>query len=123
MVQKFVRALILIPLAILLVAFAVANRQAVTLSFDPFNPSEPAFSLTLPLYALILGLVVAGVIVGGIAAWLRQGKWRGRARYAETRAHALRSENYELRRRAGEPQPSTPAAADPTLLTIPPPTR
>ncbi len=124
MMQKIVRALILIPLAMVLVAFAVANRQPVAISFDPFNPSAPALSLTVPLYALILGLVIAGVIVGGVAAWLRQGRWRGRARQAETRAHALRTENHELRERVGEPPAGMPRTADPTLrLTIPPPAR
>ncbi|MPZ36825.1 MAG: DUF1049 domain-containing protein [Rhizobiales bacterium] len=120
--RKIVRALILIPLAIVLVAFAVANRQAVTVSFDPFNPAEPAVSLMLPLYALILALVIAGVILGGAAAWMRQGKWRGRAREAEARARELRTENDQLKRRDGPAPAKAPATVDPaTRLSIPPP--
>ena len=91
MMRKIVKALVLIPLAIILIALAVANRQVVTVSFDPFDRVDPAFSLALPLYVLILALVIAGVILGGVAAWMRQGKWRGRARQAETQARELRS--------------------------------
>ena len=36
-----------LPLAILFVVFAVANRHIVTLSFDPFNSSDPATQSTL----------------------------------------------------------------------------
>lgn len=127
MFQKIIRALILAPLAIVLVAFAVANREPVTVSFDPFNPAAPALSLTIPLYVLILTLVIAGVIVGGVAAWMRQGKWRGRARRAETRARDLRTENDQLKRRAGSVAPGVGVASvrvdQPTRLTIPPPAR
>ena len=122
MIRKIVKALVLIPLAIVLISFAVANRQTVTVSFDPFNPAEPAFSLALPLYVVILALVIAGVIVGGVAAWMRQGKWRGRARHAESRARELRTENDQLKRRDGSVSPGAAAAVDHApRLSIPPP--
>ena len=124
MIRKIVNALILIPLAIVLVVFAVANRQTVTVSFDPFNPAEPAVSLALPLYVLVLALVIAGVILGGAAAWMRQGKWRGRARHAETRARELRTENDQLKRRDGAAPAGAPqTAGHGTRLSIPPPAR
>ena len=34
--RKFLTALIVIPLGLILVTFAVANRHFVTVSFDPF---------------------------------------------------------------------------------------
>ena len=122
MIQKIVRALILIPLAIVLVSFAVANRQTVTVSFDPFDRVDPAFSVAVPLYVLILALVIAGVIVGGAAAWMRQGKWRWRARRAESQASHLRAENDQLKRRDSAVPPGTPPAVDHApRLSIPPP--
>jgi uncharacterized integral membrane protein len=122
MIRKIVKALILVPLAIILIAFAVANRQTVTVSFDPFDKAEPAFALALPLYVLILALVIAGVIVGGIAAWMRQGRWRGRARLAESKARELRAENDQLKRRDGAVPPGTrPPADHAPRLSIPPP--
>ncbi len=122
MIRKIVKALILVPLALVLIAFAVANRQTVTVSFDPFDKAEPAFALALPLYVLILALVIAGVIVGGTAAWMRQGKWRWRARLAEGKARELRTENDRLKRRDGSVPPGTPPGVDHApRLSIPPP--
>ena len=68
MIRRLVSLLVLLPLAVLLVTLAVANRQAVTISFDPFNDAHPAYTVTLPLYALGLILIVAGVLAGGVAA-------------------------------------------------------
>jgi hypothetical protein len=122
MIRKIVTALILIPLAIVLISFAVANRQAVVISFDPFDRAAPALSFTIPLFALILALIICGVIVGGVAAWLRQGKWRWRARLAEAQARELRAENDRLKRRDGAPAPPVPiASGDSGRLSIPPP--
>ena len=42
--RKIVTALILVPLAIVLIMFAVANREIVTVSLDPFNSAEPALA-------------------------------------------------------------------------------
>jgi uncharacterized integral membrane protein len=123
MIRKIVTALILVPLAVALVAFAVVNRQAVVVSLDPFDQAHPALSVTLPLFALILGLVIGGVLVGGVAAWLRQSKWRRAARLAEAEARELRAELDRLRRRsAPSPLPAEPMpGAYAPQLTIPPP--
>ena len=99
MFRKIVTAVILIPLAVIIVAFAVANRQAVTVSFDPFSSAAPAYAATLPLFVLIFVLVILGVIVGGVAAWFRQGKWRRVARRLESDVRDLHAEIDAIRRR------------------------
>jgi len=99
MFRKIVTAVILIPLAVIIVAFAVANRQAVTVSFDPFSSAAPAYAATLPLFVLIFILVILGVIVGGVAAWFRQGKWRRLARRLESDVRDLHAEIDAIRRR------------------------
>ena len=123
MLRKLVTALILVPLAIVLVAFAVANRQTVVVSFDPFDQAHPAFTLAMPLFALILALVVGGVIVGGAAAWLRQSKWRRTARLAQAQARELGVELDRLKRSMRPVElPTAPAPGDyAPRLTIPPP--
>jgi uncharacterized integral membrane protein len=97
--RKLITALILVPLAIVLVAFAVANRQSVVVSFDPFDAAHPAFALPVPLFALLLAALLAGVVIGGIAAWMRQSKWRRAARFAQGQARALDAELAQLRER------------------------
>src|SRR4051812_50110776 len=88
--RKFLALAVLAPLAIVIVMFAVANRETITVSFDPFDSAHPALALKMPLFVLIFVLVAVGVVVGGIAAWLRQHKWRTRARRAEAEARDLR---------------------------------
>jgi uncharacterized integral membrane protein len=113
MLRSIVTAAVLIPLAILIIGFAVANRQAVTVSFDPFDASHPAYSTTLPLFVIIFLLVILGVLVGGIAAWLRQSKWRSAARRAEAQNRELTAEVANLRRRLEVAErPELPARAE-----------
>jgi uncharacterized integral membrane protein len=123
MIRKIITALILVPFAIVFVTFAVANRQTVVVSFDPFDQAHPAFALALPLFALILALMIGGVVVGGVAAWVRQSKWRRAARLADAQTRELRAEVDRLKRRMGpseHPAERAPVGYTPQL-TIPPP--
>jgi len=102
MLRKVLTVVIVVPLAVLIVAFAVANRQAVTVSFDPFSSADPAYAARLPLFVLIFALVILGVIVGGIASWLRQASWRRTARALDAEVRTLHQELEALRRRVSE---------------------
>ncbi len=123
MMRKLVAVVLLIPLAVVAITLAVANRQTVVVSFDPFDQANPAFVLALPLFALILELVIVGVVIGGIAAWLRQGKWRRAARLAQAQARELRADIDRLKRRMGAAERSGDAMEMDyrPRLTIPPP--
>ena len=114
--RKLVGFAILIPLAVIIVMFAVANREVITVSFDPFDTAQPAFALKMPLFMLIFALVGLGVVVGGIAAWLRQHKWRTRARRAEAEARDLRA-----RLDTQQPRSSVPVALEPSPPFLVPP--
>ena len=116
MLRKIVTAIIVVPLATVIIAFAVANRQAVTVSFDPFSATAPAYAATLPLFAVIFAVLILGVLIGGIAAWLGQGKWRRAARKLDADVRALHQELDAIRSRFGtEP---APAARDPSPLPV-----
>ena len=95
--RKFFTALIVIPLALILVVFAVANRHFVTVSFDPFNSVNPAVSASMPLFVLIIVVAILGVIAGGCATWFGQRRWRRAARAHEADARTVRAELAELR--------------------------
>jgi uncharacterized membrane protein YidH (DUF202 family) len=100
---------------IVIVAFAVANRQLVMVSFDPFDTTRPAFQVQVPLLILIFILVGVGVLVGGAAAWLKQHKWRARARRAEAEARDLRTRLDAPRR-----EPQVPATLPSPPFAVPP---
>jgi uncharacterized integral membrane protein len=121
MFRKIVTGIVVVPLVVFLVAFAVANRQAITVSFDPFSAASPAYTATLPLFAVLFAVLILGVLIGGIAAWIRQGKWRRIARKLDGEVRALHDELEAIRRRFGSSAPAqAPQDAGP-LAQIPPP--
>jgi len=68
--------------AVLLMLFAVSNREIVSLAFWPL-PAE----VDLPVYLLVLAALFAGFVVGAIAVWIgghrhRRELWRRRRRIA-----------------------------------------
>ena len=100
MIRKLLRAIIAIPAAILLAALAMANRQPVTVSFDPFDASDIDLTVTVPLYVLGFTILVAGVALGGFAAWLRQGRRRRIGRRAAAENVVIRAELASLKGKA-----------------------
>ncbi len=90
MLRKIATALIIVPLAVVIVAFAVANRQVVMVSFDPFSANAPAAAVTLPLFALIILSLIIGVVIGGSATWLGQGRRRRSVRHLRREVDELR---------------------------------
>ena len=112
--RKFFTALVLIPLGLIFVVFAVANRHMVTVSFDPFNSSDPSVGFRLPLFVLIIGVAIAGVVAGGSATWFRQRHWRRAARQHEADARQARAQLADLRAGA-----MTSSRYDPQRLAAP----
>ncbi|MEA2951098.1 MAG: hypothetical protein QOJ96_618 [Alphaproteobacteria bacterium] len=113
MIRRIVTALILVPLAIIFICFAVANRQTIVVSFDPFDSVQPAFAASMPLFVLIFVLLSLGVLIGGTAAWLRQSRWRRTARRLDADVGDLRAEMASLRRQLGEEPPRLGRAYEP----------
>jgi uncharacterized integral membrane protein len=113
--RKFFTALIVIPLGLLFVVFAVANRHFVTVSFDPFNTRDPSIAVTLPLFAVIIVVAILGVVAGGTATWFRQRHWRRAARQSEADARRAQAQLAELRAGA-----MTPSRGDSRFLALPP---
>ena len=105
--RKFLTALIVIPLGLLLLVFAVANRHFVTVSFDPFMSADPSLSVTLPLFLLLILVAALGVLTGGCAAWLGQWHWRRAARRNEADARAAKGELADLRAQMAAARPES----------------
>jgi uncharacterized integral membrane protein len=95
--RKFFTALVVIPLGLLFIVFAVANRHLVTVSFDPFNSADPSVAVSLPLFVVIIVVAILGVAAGGMATWFRQRRWRRAARQHEADARRARADTADLR--------------------------
>lgn len=96
--KNLLKFVVLTPVAILLLTFALANQHSVTVSFDPFAaPDNPAFAITAPLFLILFLAVMIGVLAGGAATWLAQGKHRKAARANRAEAERLRGQAQALR--------------------------
>lgn len=116
--RKFLTALIVIPLGLILVIFAVANRHLVTVSLDPFMAADPALSVTLPLFLLLILVAALGVIAGGCAVWFGQRHWRRAARRHEADARAARGELAGLRAQAAPAKPESQRLPVPSGVSL-----
>jgi len=90
--RKFLNAILFIPLGLIFVVFAVANRHAITVSFDPFDSRDPSLGVTLPLFVVLIAVAIFGVVAGGAATWIAQRHWRRAARRHEADAAQARME-------------------------------
>jgi uncharacterized integral membrane protein len=89
--KKLLWVIIGLPVAVIVVTLAVANRHIVTFNFDPIS-TEPALMVDAPLFVLLFLCLLAGIALGGTATWLRQARWRRTARNLSHEANLLRME-------------------------------
>jgi uncharacterized integral membrane protein len=94
--RNFLKLLLLAPIVVIFLSFDMANRQNVVISFDPFNSAD-APHVSVPLFVVLIGATMLGVLLGGIATWFGQGRFRKAAREAKAKSENLRLENETLR--------------------------
>ncbi|WP_310621653.1 lipopolysaccharide assembly protein LapA domain-containing protein [Flexibacterium corallicola] len=90
--------LVLIPVAALLIVLAVANRHSAIISLNPFVEGDPALTFNVPVFWIIFASVALGILIGGVATWSTQGKYRKSMRQNRKEAKALRAEAEQLKR-------------------------
>ena len=105
--RKLILALVVVPLGVVLVALAVVNRKPVELILNPFGGAEPGLSLQAPFFLLLLGVFALGLVAGGIATWLGQGKWRRTAREEARETRQWRRQADRLEKEIEGVHPST----------------
>jgi uncharacterized integral membrane protein len=90
---RFFKVAILALCAVILLGFAFANRDFVTVSFDPFASSDnAAFSFPAPLFAVVIVAAMLGVVAGAAATWLSQGRHRRASRQSRREADKWRAQ-------------------------------
>ena len=114
--RKIVNTVVVVPLALVLLVFALANRRFVTVSFNPFDPNDAALALTLPLFIVIIASAMLGVLVGGLAVWFGQRRHRKAARRLEAEAAQARFELAELRRNTAFSAPAARPGVPPLAI-------
>lgn len=92
------RLLLGVVFLIVLVLFAVSNRQGVSVFFWPTD-----LDLAVPLAGAVLVPVAFAFLMGGLTVWPGELRARRRARRAEGRAEMLEEEVRMLRARQQQP--------------------
>ncbi|CAM5774709.1 hypothetical protein LMIY3S_04658 [Labrys miyagiensis] len=96
--------LILVVALLVVAAFALANKQwiaqGVDLSYDPTRPGAVETTIHLPMFLVLFGVLLVGMILGGITVWLKQGRFRRAARVAQVEVERHRGEIDRLRSQA-----------------------
>lgn len=89
---RYLSWIVTVPLGIIVILFAVSNRELVVLTLWPL-PFELEMSLFLP----VLGALVIGFVAGGAIAWWSGGRYRRLARRQNSRLKSLTAEVEALR--------------------------
>jgi hypothetical protein len=99
-----------LPVTVLVVGFAVANRQWIEVSFDPFDTTDPFASIAMPQWALLFCGLFIGTIAGWTVCWFGQSKWRKSTRDALGELRRAHSEIDSLKRDTTLPAENLPSA-------------
>jgi uncharacterized integral membrane protein len=95
---RFIKVLILALCAVVLLGFAFANREFVTVSFDPFSTTDnAAFSIPAPLFAVVIVAAMLGVVAGALATWASQRRYRKASRQSRMEADKWRAQAQALK--------------------------
>jgi hypothetical protein len=91
--KRFLKLLLLVPLALVAIVLLDANRHDVIIYLDPFaGPAPEGTQITAPLFVVIGVAIMVGVICGGVATYLEQGRHRRAARRARAEVVSLRAQ-------------------------------
>lgn len=95
--KTFLTWLVLAPIGVILLAFAIANREPVRVILDPLPGDVSDLQVHVPLFLILFIAAALGVLAGGFATWLAQGRHRRAARHARADLDRLRNEAENLR--------------------------
>lgn len=99
------RFLITFPFLVVLVLFALDNKQSATLTFWPID-----YQVTAPISAAILVALAAGCVLGALFVWFPSLSARSRARRYERATRRLEAQVSALKKKS-DPLPAKAVAA------------
>lgn len=113
--MRIVTGSIAIVLGLIIVLFALSNRELADWAFWPL-----AGTLSLPLFLPVLVCAFVTLLAGGLVAWASGARWRRLARSRGRRVQALEEQVRALEERARmQAEPAPPTRTQPVLRQIP----
>ncbi len=99
MIGRLIGLLVTFAITALLLMMAVINRHDVKLVVNPADQSDV---YNVPVFLLIVSALIMGIVLGGVAGWINQGKWRRTARQRTQEAMRWKAEAERLTRERDE---------------------
>lgn len=100
--KSVLRIIFFVPLGLIFLFFAMANRASVRIGLDPFaqigDLSAPSFEA--PLFLVVLASAAIGVLAGGASTWVSHLPVRRAAKIARAEAKKTQVEIDRLRGQA-----------------------
>ncbi|MHC5306227.1 lipopolysaccharide assembly protein LapA domain-containing protein [Bartonella sp. LJL80] len=88
--KRVISLIILIPIAIVLIAFIVANRESVALTLNPFQPGAEGLTYHAPFFVWLFVFLALGILIGGATMWLTQHRFRKALKDTQTELQGLK---------------------------------
>lgn len=85
--MSLIKSILAFILTIAIAAFCIINAQNVDVTWSPINNS-----ISLPLYAIILGSLITGFFIGSFSVWLNSGTLRKTKRQQKKQIKSLEKE-------------------------------
>lgn len=85
--MRILRWLLLPPAVVLGISIGASNRDMATLRLEPLP-----YAIDVPLYMVIFGAGFAGMLIGALAMWWRDGRVRRKVRAEHHRVRDLEKE-------------------------------
>jgi type VI protein secretion system component VasK len=93
---RFVKLLFLLPIAVVILTLCYLNRAWVRLIYWPeMLGGEQA--VNVQLFVALIGMLMLGIVIGGVATWLTQSGHRRAERRYKQEAEKLKSEAERLK--------------------------
>lgn len=97
--KRILSLVVFVPVGIILIVLAVANRQNVTLALNPFQPQDSVLAVSAPFFVFVFLALIVGMAIGASVTWWRQGRYRRQARIEAKEAVKWQSEHKAIARR------------------------
>jgi len=78
--KRIIMSLVLVPVALILVVFIIANREMMSVNFNPFNLEDVRWRVHAPTFVFLFVFLGGGVVLGSLVTWIGQHKYRKKAK-------------------------------------------
>lgn len=105
--MRYIRLAFTAALAVVLIIVALANRDTAQLRLLPEELAGFlgwSWSLNLPLFVIIFGSIIAGILIGFVWEWFREHRARAEGARAKKAAVKLATEVAELKKKEQAPK-------------------